>query len=459
MKTLGTLVTVLLVFFALVCLSPAMAQYNYEIYLRPGGSLNGQPINTSNPVINVSPGENLSGTIKIQHIKVHSGDVVPLIYTPNWGNHSTSYNGVASTSQGTHNFDVSINNLQASTTPGTYLIIFASAGRYTYGQVAAVDACNCGNNLLFGDGNDIADLTKSDLPIALSEGVGEVLSRDCNTGNYGYGYAGITYVEINVISKCSTFDFSTNTVHIPCLNLESSSYWLDLGLVSEGLEIKNFGVNGPAESSSACATFNFLTNTLHIPCFIFDNINYWFDLELISSFFVIKDYGVEPTSSEFMPLAVGNTWVWWNSDNFSHSHSITNEIYVGNERCFVFDTEDICVNRSDGFYMGGEIGDIYGEFLLWWKYPCSVGDSWTYVDPEFGEEVQNRILSASTNISTDAGNFNCILLEKKHDYDGWYGYVNRLYWGVPGVGWVKHEAYDENGVFLESDELVSYTLY
>jgi serpin B len=58
MKTFGTLVTVLFIFFAFVCLSPAMAQYNYENYLRPGGSLNGQSINTSNPVINVSPGEN-----------------------------------------------------------------------------------------------------------------------------------------------------------------------------------------------------------------------------------------------------------------------------------------------------------------------------------------------------------------------------------------------------------------
>jgi hypothetical protein len=200
MKTLGTLVTVLLVFFALVCLSPAMAQYNYEIYLRPGGSLNGQSINTSNPVINVSPGENLSGTIKIQHIKVHSSDIVPLIYTPNWGNHSTSYNGVAFTSQGTHNFDVSINNLQAPTTPGTYLIIFASAGRYTYGQVAAMDSCNC------------ADLTKSDLPIALSEGVGEVRTRDCNTSNYGHGYAGITYVEINVSFSAPVPDIKANGV-------------------------------------------------------------------------------------------------------------------------------------------------------------------------------------------------------------------------------------------------------
>lgn len=213
MKTFGTLVTVLFVFFALVCLSPAIAQYNYEIYLRPDGSLNGQSINTSNPVINVSPGENLSGTIKIQHIKVYSRDVVPLIYTPNWGNHSTSYNGVAFTSQGTYNFDVSINNLQAPTTPGTYLIIFASAGRYTYGQVAAVDACNCDrNNPLFGDGNDIADLTKSDLPIALSEGVGEVLSRDCNTGNYVYGYAGITYVEINVSFSAPVPDIKANGV-------------------------------------------------------------------------------------------------------------------------------------------------------------------------------------------------------------------------------------------------------
>jgi len=213
MKTFGTLVTVLFVFFALVCLSPAMAQYNYEIYLRPGGSLNGQSINTSNPVINVSPGENLSGTIKIQHIKVHSSDIVPLIYTPNWGNHSTSYNGVAHTSQGTHNFDVSINNLQAPSAPGTYLIIFASAGRYTYGQVAALDACNCDrNNPLFGDGNDIADLTKSDLPIALSEGVGEVRTRDCNTGNYGYGYAGITYVEINVSFSAPVPDIKANGV-------------------------------------------------------------------------------------------------------------------------------------------------------------------------------------------------------------------------------------------------------
>jgi hypothetical protein len=102
---------------------------------------------------------------------------------------------------------------------------------------------------------------------------------------------------VDETAQCATFDFLTNTLHIPCLNLGTTSYWLDLGLVGYDpitFEIKNFGDNGTPGNASECASFDFLTNTLHIPCFNLEATTYWLDLGLTSYDPVrlqLKDYG------------------------------------------------------------------------------------------------------------------------------------------------------------------------
>ena len=62
---------------------------------------------------------------------------------------------------------------------------------------------------------------------------------------YQAGYAaGLAAASAN---NCTTFDFITNTLHIPCLNLGNmSTYWLDMELISSDpiqLQLKNLGVN------------------------------------------------------------------------------------------------------------------------------------------------------------------------------------------------------------------------
>ncbi len=83
--------------------------------------------------------------------------------------------------------------------------------------------------------------------------------------------------------QCATFDFSTNTLRIPCLNLGGTSYWLDLGLdVSDlSFEFISAGDYGMPGSATECATFDFETNTLQIPCLTLWGAHYCLDLNLV----------------------------------------------------------------------------------------------------------------------------------------------------------------------------------
>jgi hypothetical protein len=101
----------------------------------------------------------------------------------------------------------------------------------------------------------------------------------------------------NTTPPSATFDFLTTTLHIPCLNLGTTSYWLDLGLVGSDpllFEIKNFGDNGMVGNVSQCASFDFIKNTLHIPCLKLWGTSFWLDLGLVSYDPIqlqLKDYG------------------------------------------------------------------------------------------------------------------------------------------------------------------------
>jgi hypothetical protein len=35
-------------------------------------------------------------------------------------------------------------------------------------------------------------------------------------------------------AQCASFDFSSNILHIPCLSVGNTSYWIDMGLISSG---------------------------------------------------------------------------------------------------------------------------------------------------------------------------------------------------------------------------------
>ena len=167
-----------------------------RIFLRSGGSLNGSGINTSNPSVTVSTGDSISGTIRIRVENDHSGSaIVPVIYTPSWGNHSSSFVTVDSwVDTGNTDLDVSV-DLTAPGSPGTYFITFASAGQTAAHYVASVTAWPLGSSV-WDDGNDIADLDQSDMSGALSSGYA-VMNQWGSDGWQCSAY-GITYVKLNV---------------------------------------------------------------------------------------------------------------------------------------------------------------------------------------------------------------------------------------------------------------------
>jgi hypothetical protein len=162
-----------------------------KIFLESGGTLNGTSINPSNPTLTVNSGESITGTLKVQAIySGTSGNVVPFGYTPSWGSHSSSYVTVRSDLPvGTSSYDVSI-NLNAPTTPGTYYLIFASNCEMNLGWTMSQTNWTTGT-MSWNDGNDIADLTESELQDSISTGylyldmlVGSTYSKS----NYCFSY-------------------------------------------------------------------------------------------------------------------------------------------------------------------------------------------------------------------------------------------------------------------------------
>ena len=181
-----------------------------KIFLQSGGSLNDTSINISEPVVTVETGDSINGTIKIQVENGHgSSAVVPVIYTPTWGSHSTSYETVDSWADtGTSNYDVTI-DLTAPDESGTYYIIFASAGQTNGSYIASFTQWTVGTPS-WNDGNDLADYTESDMGNCLSTGSAEV-SDLLSDGSHVQTTYGVTYIKINVINTSSTTTTTTET--------------------------------------------------------------------------------------------------------------------------------------------------------------------------------------------------------------------------------------------------------
>lgn len=126
------------------------------------------------------------------------------------------------------------------------------------------------------------------------------------------------------VSQCASFNSSANTLHIPCFNLGATSYWLDLGLVNQDLQLNTFGDNGTPGNVSECASFNFSSNVLHIPCLSFAGMNYWVDLVLISSnpvAFDLSDFGL--SYSGWLRPAPQTSWEIQFSGTLNTTYNVT----------------------------------------------------------------------------------------------------------------------------------------
>ncbi|MGO8866050.1 MAG: hypothetical protein ACLQME_06060 [Alphaproteobacteria bacterium] len=127
-------------------------------------------ISTTNKTLNVPPGAALNGTIKLAALNLGPPTAVaPLIYTPSWGDHSSSWRLVQNWLPSGKSDQAAQVSLQAPEAPGVYHIIFAFAWEIGGDHVAS--ATNWGTRTdRWNEGHDIAELNASQLAEAQLKG-------------------------------------------------------------------------------------------------------------------------------------------------------------------------------------------------------------------------------------------------------------------------------------------------
>lgn len=154
MKRTWSLVSAIAMLWTMIA-APAWAVHDWgTVSLNAGGSLNGQTVDANNYWIQVDPGEQINGTVKIHtHNNMGGGAVAPLGYTVTWGSRSSQpvqTHGWIGT--GGQNYNIGINKT-APTTEGQYYIWISFRGEFNISQV--MSGSNWTTSVQWNDGNDI----------------------------------------------------------------------------------------------------------------------------------------------------------------------------------------------------------------------------------------------------------------------------------------------------------------
>jgi hypothetical protein len=204
-----TIISLLTITFALGGRTEAQIPINTNCdgydYCEQGGTLqivsatgSFSSISAANKILNVPPGLPLNGTVTLSAFDITpGGDIVPLIYTPSWGDDSDSWqliNGWIPIGQSTQQAQVS---LTAPSTSGTYQIIFAFAWELTGDQVASASNWELGYDV-WDDGNDIAEFNAAQ--IASAQLHGYALDEWLFRGTNGTPQYEATYVPSDAIT-------------------------------------------------------------------------------------------------------------------------------------------------------------------------------------------------------------------------------------------------------------------
>jgi ankyrin repeat protein/thiol-disulfide isomerase/thioredoxin len=207
-----------------------------RIFLLKGSYLNGQPMSGAHNEIKVTSGELIKGLLKIRVENDHGpGAVVPVIYTPSWANHASTWISVKDWAPpGTSYYDVPI----SLTAPGegTHYILFGSQGQTNGCYIASLTGWFLGSNS-WNDGIDLADMNDVDIGDCMTTGFAAlpVLERG---GVYSACGTGCTYVKVIV----------TPGLSIQNLSLSSQSENQLIGKLAPSFKLKD--INGKEVSLS-----------------------------------------------------------------------------------------------------------------------------------------------------------------------------------------------------------------
>ncbi|MBK8167949.1 MAG: hypothetical protein IPK64_18545 [bacterium] len=162
--TTTTITTV--AFLALAVAGAAEAHY---INLT-GGTLAGQPLSATEWIIDVAPGQPITGNILCTAFGGRSGPgvVIPFGYTWTWGSRASAIRTLSNNlPQSASNWNVPI-NLTAPNEPGVYHILFGLRGEFNMQQVFS--ATNWTRSVVWNDGNDFHDMDDATLQAAHESG-------------------------------------------------------------------------------------------------------------------------------------------------------------------------------------------------------------------------------------------------------------------------------------------------
>lgn len=127
-------------------------------------------VNSSNKVVGVQPGSTIDGWLNVLVYNAWpSSKTVPFVFTTSWGDHASSYQVInASLPSGSDEYRLHCRST-LPTTDGTYSLLFAFRNENDGSFIASMTASQLGAPI-WNDGNDIADLSQSQIQYAQQNG-------------------------------------------------------------------------------------------------------------------------------------------------------------------------------------------------------------------------------------------------------------------------------------------------
>ncbi|MEW6755795.1 MAG: pre-peptidase C-terminal domain-containing protein [Candidatus Latescibacterota bacterium] len=135
------------------------------------GRLNGSALNTFDPVVVVTPGEKVTGSLTIQLTNANPGSrIFPLGATASWGDRRAAYwQVVAWAPPGQSSQSVTV-DLTAPSTPGTYYILLAAAAEASVASIMSGTHWVSGAVERWDDADDVAAWSPAQIQQALGNG-------------------------------------------------------------------------------------------------------------------------------------------------------------------------------------------------------------------------------------------------------------------------------------------------
>ena len=160
------------------------------------GSINGFILSSDNYEITVEPGAEITGQIALKASNDwDTGDVVPLVGTPSWGDAQTSFWGIKSSLPTGTTIPVININLTAPTIKGVHYIYFAFSAELSYGNVMSLTNWAVGNDD-WDDGVNVAHWNELEARMAIDSGY--VRTRYLGSGGYSIEKVPAAVIKVNV---------------------------------------------------------------------------------------------------------------------------------------------------------------------------------------------------------------------------------------------------------------------